>query len=110
MTLEHLLYALLHNDDGAAIIGACGGETRELRTRLETFFRDRLQTVPGESPYELEMTARCAASAAGDSPGAQRGREKVHAGDLLAALLLEADSHAVYFLRSRVFPASTCWK
>ena len=102
VTLEHLLYALLHNDDGAAIIGACGGETRELRTRLETFFRDRLQTVPGESPYELEMTRtvrRLLQRVIHQARSAER--EKVHAGDLLAALLLEADSHAVYFLQEQ---------
>ena len=102
VTLEHLLYALLHNDDGAAIISACGGETRVLRTRLETFFRDRLQTVPGESPYELELTRtvrRLLQRVINQARGAER--EQVHAGDLLAALLLEADSHAAYFLQEQ---------
>ena len=102
VTLEHLLYALLHNDDGAAIIGACGGETHELRTRLETFFRDRLQTVPGESPYELEMTRtvrRLLQRVIHQARSAER--EQVHAGDLLAALLLEADSHAAFFLQEQ---------
>ena len=102
VTLEHLLYALLHNDDGAAIVGACGGETQELRTRLETFFRDRLQTVPGESPYELEMTRtvrRLLQRVIHQARSAER--EQVHAGDLLAALLLEADSHAAYFLQEQ---------
>ena len=102
VTLEHLLYALLHNDDGAAIIGACGGETHELRTRLESFFRDRLQTVPGESPYELEMTRtvrRLLQRVIHQARSAER--EQVHAGDLLAALLLEADSHAAYFLQEQ---------
>ena len=102
VTLEHLLYALLHNDDGAAIIGACGGETHELRTRLESFFRDRLQTVPGESPYELEMTRtvrRLLQRVIHQARSAER--DKVHAGDVLAALLLEADSHAAYFLQEQ---------
>ena len=102
VTLEHLLYALLHNDDGAAIIGACGGETHDLRTRLESFFRDRLQTVPGESPYELEMTRtvrRLLQRVIHQARSAER--EQVHAGDLLAALLLEADSHAAYFLQEQ---------
>ena len=102
VTLEHLLYALLHNDDGAAIISACGGETRELRTQLETFFRDRLQTVPGESPYELELTRavrRLLQRVIHQARSSER--EQVHAGDLLAALLLEADSHAAYFLQEQ---------
>ena len=102
VTLEHLLYALLHNDDGAAIISACGGETRELRTRLETFFRDRLQAVPGESPYELELTRtvrRLLQRVIQQARSAER--QQVQAGDLLAALLLEADSHAAYFLQEQ---------
>ena len=56
VTLEHLLYAILHNDQGAAIVSACGGEPHELRNRLETFFAESLEQVPGERPYELELT------------------------------------------------------
>ena len=102
VTVEHLLYALLHNDDGAAIIGACGGEPHELRTRLETFFRDRMQTVPGANPYELEMTRtvrRLLQRVVHQIRAAER--EQAHAGDLLAALLLEVDSHAAWFLQEQ---------
>ena len=102
VTLEHLLYALLHNDDCAAIIGACGGETSQLRARLEAFFHDQLQSVPGESPYELELTRtvrRLLQRVVTQARGAER--ERVQAGDILAALLLEADSHAAFFLRDQ---------
>ena len=102
VTVEHLLYALLHNDDGAAIIGACGGEAHELRTRLETFFRDRMQTAPGANPYELEMTRtvrRLLQRVVHQIRSADR--EQAQAGDLLAALLLEVDSHAAWFLQEQ---------
>ena len=102
VTVEHLLYALLHNDDGAAIISACGGETHALRTRLETFFHDHLQTVPGAGPYELDITRtvrRLLQRVVHQVRSAER--EPAQAGDLLAALLLEADSHAAWFLREQ---------
>ena len=102
VTLEHLLYALLHNDDGAAIIAACGGEAHELRTRLEAFFRDHLQAVPGQTPYELEMTRtvrRMLQRIVLQARGAER--DQVGAGDVLAGLLLEADSHAAFFLQEQ---------
>ena len=102
VTLEHLLYALLHNDDCAAIIAACGGETHELRTRLETFFRDHLQSVPGQTPYELDMTRtvrRMLQRVVLQVRGAER--EQAGAGDVLAGVLLEADSHAAFFLQEQ---------
>ena len=102
VTVEHLLYALLHNDDGAAIISACGGETHALRTRLETFFHDHLQTVPGAGPYELDITRtvrRLLQRVVHQVRSAER--EPAQAGDLLAALLLEVDSHAAWFLQEQ---------
>ena len=102
VTLEHLLYALLHNDDCAAIIAACGGETHELRARLEAFFREDLQSVPGQTPYELDMTRtvrRMLQRVVLQARGAER--EQAGAGDVLAGLLLEADSHAAFFLQEQ---------
>ena len=102
VTLEHLLYALLHNDDCAAIIAACGGEAHELRTRLEAFFRDDLQSVPGQTPYELDMTRtvrRMLQRVVLQARGSER--EQAGAGDVLAGLLLEADSHAAFFLQEQ---------
>ena len=102
VTLEHLLYALLHNDDCAAIIAACGGEAPELRSRLEAFFRDNLQSVPGQTPYELDMTRtvrRMLQRVVLQVRGAER--EQAGAGDVLAGLLLEADSHAAFFLQEQ---------
>ena len=102
VTLEHLLYALLHNDDCAAIIAACGGEAHELRTRLEAFFHDDLQSVPGQTAYELDMTRtvrRMLQRVVLQVRGAER--EQAGAGDVLAGLLLEADSHAAFFLQEQ---------
>ncbi len=102
VTLEHLLYALLHNADCAAIVAACGGDVHQLRNRIETFFRDQLEAVPGQSPYELEMTRtvrRMLQRIVHQVRGAER--EQVDAGDVLAGLLLEVDSHAAFFLQEQ---------
>ena len=102
VTLEHLLYAIVHNEQGAAIVSACGGEPHELRGQLEAFFTDTLERVPGERPYELELTTTVRGlleRVVTQVKGAERS--EAHAGDVLAAILQEQDSHAAYFLRDQ---------
>ena len=102
VTLEHLLYAILHNDEGLAVISACGGEPSGLREQLETFFRDQLEEMPGERPYELELTLtlrRLLDRVVTKVKWAER--EEAHAGDVLAAIMQEPHSHAAYFLRDQ---------
>jgi ATP-dependent Clp protease ATP-binding subunit ClpA len=102
VTLEHLLFAIVHNEQGVAVIAACGGEPRGLRDQLEGFFRDQLQQVPGESPYELELTLtvrKLLDRVVTQVKGAER--DEAHAGDVLAAIMLEQHSHAAYFLRDQ---------
>ena len=37
LTLEHLLFALLHDDEGERILAACGADLRELRDQVSVF-------------------------------------------------------------------------
>ena len=38
LCVEHILYALLHNDAGVNVIRSCGGDTNIIKQDLEEFF------------------------------------------------------------------------
>ena len=45
VTLEHILFALLHNAQAELAIKACGGSSEELKYALIDFFDDRLSNI-----------------------------------------------------------------
>jgi ATP-dependent Clp protease ATP-binding subunit ClpA len=102
VTVEHLLYALLHDARGSEILHHAGGEIARLKTSLERFFTQDLETVPGDEPYEARQTLafhRVLQSAVSHCEGAEK--EEVDAGDLIASIFQEPDSYAVTLLRSQ---------
>ena len=56
LTIEHLLYALIHNEDGARILLHSGADVDGLRIELERFFDEDLEAVPGDEDIELMQT------------------------------------------------------
>ena len=102
LTVEHILYALLHDARGAEIIRHSGGQVEPLKAALERFFAEDLETVPGDEPFEAHQTLavhRVLQGALSHCEGAEK--EEVEAGDLIAALFQEPDSHAVTLLRGQ---------
>jgi ATP-dependent Clp protease ATP-binding subunit ClpA len=102
VTVEHLLYALLHDARGSEILHHAGGEIARLKSSLERFFTQDLETVPGDEPYEARQTLafhRVLQSAVSHCEGAEK--EEVDAGDLIASIFQEPDSYAVTLLRSQ---------
>jgi ATP-dependent Clp protease ATP-binding subunit ClpA len=102
LTVEHLLYALLHDERGIDCIRACGGDVETLKREIDRFFRDDLERIPEGHPYETGQTLafhRVVQHAIQHVEGAEK--EQVDAGDLLAAILQEPDSHAVALLRGQ---------
>jgi ATP-dependent Clp protease ATP-binding subunit ClpA len=102
LTVEHLLYALLHDEDGAEILLNSGAELSALKSALDKFFAEDLETVPGDEPYESQQTLafhRVIQHAVTHCESAEK--EEVDSGDLLAALFQEPDSFAVNLLRSQ---------
>ncbi|MBW1686080.1 MAG: ATP-dependent Clp protease ATP-binding subunit ClpA [Deltaproteobacteria bacterium] len=102
VTVEHLLYALLHDERGLDILRHAGGQIRALKAALERFFSEDLESVPGDESFEALQTLafhRVLQSAVRHCEGAQK--EEVDAGDLIAALFQEPDSYAVTLLRSQ---------
>jgi ATP-dependent Clp protease ATP-binding subunit ClpA len=102
VTLEHLLFALLHDERGVEIISSCGGNIEALKQDLERFFQEDLEKVPGDEDFEARQTLafhRILQHAVDHTTSAEK--EEVEVGDLLIALYQEPDSYAVVLLRSQ---------
>jgi len=102
LTVEHLLYALLHDVRGAEILRHSGAQLPALKAALDRFFAEDLETVPGDEPYDAQQTLafhRVLQHAVSHCESAEK--EEVDAGDLLAALFQEPDSFAINLLRSQ---------
>ena len=100
VTLEHLLFALLHGQSASAIVRGCGGDVTAVLRQLERYLGESLESVPGSAPYEIDLTDalhRVIDQVHAHAQSAERGA--AGAGDVLAALLLEERSHAAWFLR-----------
>src|SRR5688500_11751356 len=100
VTLEHLLYALLHDRTAAKALRHCGGDSAALTRELERFFEEKLESVPASSDALPEYTAafqRVVEYALLQAEGS--GQKEVDGGNVLAALFQSPNSHAVYLLR-----------
>lgn len=97
--IEHLLYALIQNERGAAVVQGCGGNITRLKQRLERFFMENLEKLPAlvqREPFQtigFQRILQRAVLHAEYSSG-----KVVYPGDLLAAILTETESYATYFL------------
>ncbi len=99
LTTEHVLYAMLFEENGQELIRNCGGDLEVLRDALEEFFTEHLESVEDEETAVPEQTV-----------GLQRvlqrtvvhmhaaGKKQIVVGDVLAAILEEQNSHAAHFL------------
>jgi ATP-dependent Clp protease ATP-binding subunit ClpA len=99
LTAEHILFALIHDERGIDVITGCGGDVLQIRKSLEAFFQKNIPRLPDGAkvnPVAGLGFQRVIQRAVSHVHSAER--EEVDAGDMLAALLLEEDSHAAYFL------------
>jgi ATP-dependent Clp protease ATP-binding subunit ClpA len=99
VTLEHLLYALAHDNDGERILAACGADLPRLRRDLDAYLRESLEQTKRGDAREPEQTAafrRVLQTAVLHVQSAQRG--EVEAGDIFAAILQQPKTHAAQLL------------
>jgi len=100
LTLEHVLFALLHDSDVAEVIRHCGGDVETLKRELKKFFDERLERLPESADIEPQQTLgfrRVLQRAALHVQSA--GKEHIGGRDILVAIFREPDSHAAYLLR-----------
>ncbi len=101
-TLEHLLLALVDDQDAAAVMRACGVDLDMIRRNLIDYIDTEL-TNPGASAEEDSKPT------AGFQRVIQRavihvqssGREEVTGANVLVAIFAERESHAAYFLQEQ---------
>ena len=101
-TLEHLLLALVEDQDAAAVMRACNVDLDLLRRNLVDYVDDELQGLVSEAGEDSKPTA-------GFQRVVQRavihvqssGREEVTGANVLVAIFAERESHAAYFLQEQ---------
>ncbi len=101
-TLEHLLLALIDDEDAAEVMTACGVDLGELASVVRQYLDQEYQSLKTEENADPQPTA-------GFQRVIQRsilhvqssGRDTVTGANVLVALFSERDSYAVYFLQQQ---------
>jgi ATP-dependent Clp protease ATP-binding subunit ClpA len=101
-TLEHLLLALLDDQDAAAVMRACNVDLDKLRRSLTGYLESELENLVSDANDDSKPTA-------GFQRVIQRavihvqssGREEVTGANVLVAIFAERESHAAYFLQEQ---------
>lgn len=102
ISVEHLLYGVIHDAYGAQILEGCGCDIPKLETDLKKYFQEEIPKIDPTTANVPQPT-----------PGFQRvlermmnnvascGRNEADGSDLLVAIMDEEESHAVYFLNKQ---------
>ena len=101
-TLEHLLLALVDDQDAVAVMRACGVDVDRLRNDVARYLDTELVNLVVSQPDDAKPTAgfqRVLQRAAIHVQSS--GREEVTGANVLVALFSERESHAVYFLQEQ---------
>jgi len=101
-TLEHLLLALVDDQDAIAVMRACNVDVERLRRDLSDYVDNQLGNIVGSHHSEAKPTAgfqRVLQRAAIHVQSS--GREEVTGANILVALFSERESHAVFFLQEQ---------
>ena len=101
-TLEHLLLALLDDQDASAVMRACNVDVEKLRRSLNSYLGSELENLVSDGSEDSKPTA-------GFQRVIQRavihvqssGREEVTGANVLVAIFAERESHAAYFLQEQ---------
>ena len=102
VTLEHLLFALLHDREVAGVIVACGGDANELKKQLDDFMKKTFEESADDITLQPVLTTMLQRVVQYAQLHAQSsGRKEVDTGQMLAALYQAERSQAVYLLRSQ---------
>jgi ATP-dependent Clp protease ATP-binding subunit ClpA len=98
LTLEHVLWALLHDDSVAEVVRACGGNVPRLTRDIEAYLeeQDALPDDQDRPPQQTIAFQRVLQRAAAHVQSS--GRDEIDGRNLLAAIFREPDSHAAFLL------------
>ena len=102
VSTEHILFAILFDHTGIDVIENCGGNIESLKKDIETFFDEKVESIPEGREYVLQQTLgfqRVIQRAVNHARSAEK--PEVNVSDILASIFLEKDSFAEYFLTSQ---------
>src|SRR4026209_239721 len=101
-TLEHLLLALIDDQDASAVMRACNVDLDKLRRSLTSYLKSELENLITDGAEDSKPTAgfqRVIQRAV--IHGQSSGREEVTGANVLVAIFAERESHAAYFLQEQ---------
>ena len=98
VTVEHMLYGLLHDDLARHIIDKCGGNNDNLKERLERFFSGNMPILKNDEAEPAQTIAFNRVLQRAVNHVQSCGKKQVDTGDVLVSIFTETESHAVYFL------------
>lgn len=121
IAVEHLLYSILQHETGSTIISQCGGDVDRLLKELLRFFVENIPELPvkissqptpspskkanpsqqEEDPSPIQTLGFRRVIERAMNQVVSSGKDELEIGDLLAAILLEQDSHAAYILKKQ---------
>ncbi len=98
LTLEHVLFALLHDADVEDVVRHCGGDPERLRAEVDRFLESSMETVEVEElePQQTLGFRRILERAALHVQSS--GKDQIRSNDVLVSLFRETDSHAAFLL------------
>ena len=97
--VEHLLYALLHDEETAGLIRHAGGKVEQLKEELDKYLTEEVETMSGtqlSAPSPSMGFQRVIQRAALHVEGS--GKKEIKAANVIVAIFAEPDSWAVHFL------------
>jgi ATP-dependent Clp protease ATP-binding subunit ClpA len=101
ISLEHLLWAMLHDPLAKEILVHCGADLDALKAGLEENIASR-DTVPEGIEFDIDQTLALTRVLQRAAIHVQSSEKKeMDAGDVLAALFREPESFAVYLLKEQ---------
>jgi len=98
-TVEHLVFALLHDDETANVLRHCGADVGSLKKRFDAFLTEEMESGSEEVAETRPSLGfqRVVQRAVMHVMGS--GKEEVKGFNVLISVYGEADSHAVFMLR-----------
>lgn len=110
VTVEHLLLALLDNNEAIEALQACHANIPLLQKQLTNFIEDNTPTVSDDDHSDAQPTlgfqrviqrAVMHVNATHGSAGSDKAKRQVTGAHILVSLFSEKDAHAVYFLQEQ---------
>jgi ATP-dependent Clp protease ATP-binding subunit ClpA len=102
LSLEHVLFALLHDHDTAEVIRHCGGDLDAIKRDIEAFWATHVRALPEGAETDPKQTLsfqRVVQRAAMHVQAA--GKREIDGRNILVAMLREPESHAVFCLEKQ---------